>query len=184
MFYKVRVLGAQDTLLDENGSHYYYQSHIQGSVDFIFGKSRSLYQVQFPMPSISICNLLFKVRFLWFSWCLNWVLCNQDCVIQSTAKTYGAIAAHHRDSANEDTGFSFVNCTIIGTGYIYLGRAWGAYSRVIYSYCGIDNIITPPGWSDWNIPPRQRCPSSLNIWHHELSLSWTLKTHYLLLYNF
>ncbi|KAL6199760.1 hypothetical protein ACLB2K_029543 [Fragaria x ananassa] len=123
MFYKVRVLGAQDTLLDENGSHYYYQSHIQGSVDFIFGKSRSLYQ---------------------------------DCVIQSTAKTYGAIAAHHRDSANEDTGFSFVNCTIIGTGNIYLGRAWGAYSRVIYSYCGIDNIITPPGWSDWNIPPRQR----------------------------
>lgn len=64
MFYKVRVLGAQDTLLDENGSHYYYQSHIQGSVDFIFGKSRSLYQVQFPMPSICICNLLFKVRFL------------------------------------------------------------------------------------------------------------------------
>ncbi|KAK9939812.1 hypothetical protein M0R45_016497 [Rubus argutus] len=123
MFYKVRVLGSQDTLLDENGSHYFYQSHIQGTVDFIFGKSRSLYQ---------------------------------DCVIQSTAKYYGAIAAHHRDSPNEDTGFSFVHCKIIGTGNIYLGRAWGVYSRAIYSYCHIDNIITPSGWNDWNNPSRQK----------------------------
>lgn len=45
MFYRVRVLGTQDTLLDETGSHYFYQCHIQGSVDFIFGRSRSLYQV-------------------------------------------------------------------------------------------------------------------------------------------
>lgn len=45
MLYRVRVLGTQDTLLDEAGSHYFYQSLIQGSVDFIFGRSRSLYEV-------------------------------------------------------------------------------------------------------------------------------------------
>ncbi|CAN6588626.1 unnamed protein product [Malus baccata var. baccata] len=123
MFYRVRVLGTQDTLLDDTGSHYFYRCHIQGSVDFIFGRSRSLYQ---------------------------------DCVIQSTAQNSGAIAAHHRDSPNEDTGFSFVNCKIIGTGYIYLGRAWGNYSRTVYSYCHFDDIITPPGWSDWNYPSRQK----------------------------
>ncbi|KAI8009205.1 Pectinesterase QRT1 [Camellia lanceoleosa] len=44
MLYKVRVLGTQDTLLDNYGSHYLYQYYIQGSVDFIFGKSRSLCQ--------------------------------------------------------------------------------------------------------------------------------------------
>ncbi|GAV68795.1 Pectinesterase domain-containing protein, partial [Cephalotus follicularis] len=123
MFYRVRVLGTQDTLLDEQGSHYFYQCHIQGSVDFIFGRSKSLYQ---------------------------------DCVLQSIAKKSGAIAAHHRDSLDEDTGFSFVNCTINGTGKIYLGRAWGNYSRAVYSYCNIDNVITPSGWSDWNRPYRQR----------------------------
>ncbi|XP_059669272.1 pectinesterase QRT1 [Cornus florida] len=123
MFYKVRILGSQDTLLDDYGSHYFYHSYIEGAIDFIFGSSRSLYQ---------------------------------DCVLHSTAKTFGAIAAHRRDSANDDTGFSFVNCTINGTGTLYLGRAWGNYSRTIYSYCDIDNIITPSGWTDWDNPSRQR----------------------------
>lgn len=45
MFYKVKFLGGQDTLLDDLGTHYFYQCHIQGSVDFIFGKAKSLYEV-------------------------------------------------------------------------------------------------------------------------------------------
>ncbi|KAJ8754882.1 hypothetical protein K2173_015394 [Erythroxylum novogranatense] len=122
-FYKVRVLGSQDTLLDEKGSHYFYQCHIQGNVDFIFGTARSLFQ---------------------------------DCSLQSTAKRAGAIAAHHRDSPDDDTGFSFVGCVVKGTGKILLGRAWGNYSRVIYSFCEIGDIITPTGWSDWNRPYRQK----------------------------
>ncbi|KAI8009200.1 Pectinesterase QRT1 [Camellia lanceoleosa] len=100
MLYKVRTI--MDHII--YGSHYFYQRYIQGSVDFIFGRSRSLYQ---------------------------------DCVLHSTAKRFGAIAAHHRDSQYDDTGFSFVNCTINGSGIVYLGRAWGNYSRVIYSYCDI-----------------------------------------------
>ncbi|KAF5949125.1 hypothetical protein HYC85_015082 [Camellia sinensis] len=44
MLYKVRVLETQDTLLDDYGSHYLYQYYIQGFVDFIFGRSRSLCQ--------------------------------------------------------------------------------------------------------------------------------------------
>ncbi|KAE8654187.1 Pectinesterase QRT1 [Hibiscus syriacus] len=84
MFYKVKVVGTQDTLLDETGSHYFYQSHIRGSVDFIFDSLK------------------------------------QDCVIESTAVRTGAIAAHRRDSPNDNTGFSFANCKINGTGRIYL----------------------------------------------------------------
>ncbi|KAL6966063.1 Pectinesterase qrt1 [Sarracenia purpurea var. burkii] len=126
MLYKVRVLGAQDTLLGDYGSHYFYQCYIQGAIDFIFGRSRSLYQ---------------------------------ECVLHSTAKKSGAIAAHHRDSEEDETGFSFVNCTINGTGAVYLGRAWGNYSRIIYSYCDINNIITPCGWNDCNHPSRQKYAS-------------------------
>ena len=80
----------------------------------------------------------------------------QDCLIQSTAKKFGAIAAHHRDSPDDNTGFSFVNCIINGTSKVYLGRAWGNYSRAIYSNCYIDNVITPAGWSDWDDPLRQK----------------------------
>ncbi|KAB1995367.1 hypothetical protein ES319_D13G156700v1 [Gossypium barbadense] len=123
MFYKVKIVGGQDTLLDETGSHYFYHSVIQGSVDFICGKSRSLYQ---------------------------------ECLIQSTAKKIGAIAAHHRDLPDDNTGFSFVSCIITGSGKVYLGRAWGNYSRTIYSNCYFDNVIIPAGWSDWNDPLRHK----------------------------
>ena len=53
VFYKVRVLGTQDTLLDDVGSHYFYQSFIQGSVDFIFGRATSLYKVIYYLPTLS-----------------------------------------------------------------------------------------------------------------------------------
>uniref|UniRef100_M4CFA9 Pectinesterase n=1 Tax=Brassica campestris TaxID=3711 RepID=M4CFA9_BRACM len=122
MFYKVRVLGSQDTLNDATGSHYFFQCHIQGSVDFIFGNAKSLYQ---------------------------------DCDIRSTARRFGAIAAHHRSEESDDTGFSFVNCDIGGTGKVYLGRAWGNYSTTVYSNCYIADIITPVGWSDWDDTDRQ-----------------------------
>jgi pectinesterase len=46
MFYRVRILGTQDTLLDETGSHYFFYCYIEGTVDFIFGTARSLYQVK------------------------------------------------------------------------------------------------------------------------------------------
>ncbi|KAB2615496.1 pectinesterase QRT1-like [Pyrus ussuriensis x Pyrus communis] len=147
MFYRVQVLGTQDTLLDETGSHYFYHCHIQGNVDFIFGRSRSIYQ---------------------------------ECVIQSTAENSGAIAAHHRDSPYEDTGFSFVNCKIIGTGYIYLGRAWGNYSRAVYSYCHFDDIITPPRWSDWNYPSMQnvivynKCILDKKMYNWPFPISFTM----------
>ncbi|KAL9669211.1 hypothetical protein QQ045_006754 [Rhodiola kirilowii] len=123
VFYKVHIIGTQDTLLDEVGTHYYYHSFIQGRVDFICGNAKSLFK---------------------------------ECVLHSTAEGTGAIAAHHRNSADEDTGFSFVNCVIEGKGKVFLGRAWGNYSRTIYSHCYINDIITPSGWSDWNSPDRQR----------------------------
>lgn len=54
MFYGVRILGTQDTLLDDTGSHYFYQSYIEGTVDFIFGRARSLYRVL--MEKFEMCG--------------------------------------------------------------------------------------------------------------------------------
>ncbi|XP_073159067.1 pectinesterase QRT1-like [Henckelia pumila] len=122
MFYKVRFLGIQDTLLDQTGTHYFYQCFILGSTDFIFGNAKSLYQ---------------------------------DCRINAIGDDF-AIAAHHRKFLNEDTGFSFLNCTVDGTGSVYLGRAWGIYSRIIYSYCKFNIDIRPGGWENWGIPSRQK----------------------------
>ena len=46
MFYNVRLLGAQDTLTDLFGTHYFNQCYIQGGIDFIFGGAKSIYQVK------------------------------------------------------------------------------------------------------------------------------------------
>ncbi|OAY46843.1 pectinesterase PPME1 [Manihot esculenta] len=42
-FYNCQMLGFQDTLCDDNGHHFFKNCYIEGTVDFIFGKGRSLY---------------------------------------------------------------------------------------------------------------------------------------------
>jgi pectin methylesterase-like acyl-CoA thioesterase len=50
MLYRCRILGTQDTLFDNIGRHYLFNCDIQGSIDFIFGNARSLYQVLQDCP--------------------------------------------------------------------------------------------------------------------------------------
>ncbi|XP_004244060.1 pectinesterase QRT1 [Solanum lycopersicum] len=126
MLYKVRILGSQDTLYDDKGSHYFFKCYIQGTVDFICGNARSLFQS-----------------------------CELHSIAPDNVGISGAIAAHERESPYDDTGFSFVNCKVTGSGSVFLGRAWGEYSRIIYSKCYFDAIIHPQGWSDWDVPSRQ-----------------------------
>lgn len=45
MFLGCKFLGAQDTLYDHLGRHYYKDCYIEGSVDFIFGNALSLFEV-------------------------------------------------------------------------------------------------------------------------------------------
>ncbi|XP_042038009.1 probable pectinesterase 53 [Salvia splendens] len=121
-FINCRFVGAQDTLYDHKGRHYFKKCYIQGSVDFIFGNGLSLYE---------------------------------SCHLHAKTDTYGALTAQKRESMLEETGFSFVNCKVTGSGALYLGRAWGTFSRVIFAYTYMDNIITPRGWNDWGDKQRQ-----------------------------
>ncbi|XP_052198570.1 probable pectinesterase 53 [Diospyros lotus] len=121
-FVGCRFLGAQDTLYDHVGRHYYKDCYIEGSVDFIFGNALSLYE---------------------------------GCHVHAIAQLIGAVTAQGRSSLLEDSGFSFVNCKVTGSGALYLGRAWGAFSRVVFSYTYMDNIIIPKGWYNWGDPNRE-----------------------------
>lgn len=62
-FYNCGFYGAQDTLYDDHGRHYFKDCFIQGSIDFIFGNARSLYEVPLSFVkrngrvTFSLCKL-------------------------------------------------------------------------------------------------------------------------------
>ncbi|XP_020187369.1 probable pectinesterase 53 [Aegilops tauschii subsp. strangulata] len=121
-FVGCNFLGAQDTLYDHLGRHYYKDCYIEGSVDFIFGNALSLYE---------------------------------GCHVHAISPHTGALTAQNRRSMLDDTGFSFLNCRVTGSGALYLGRAWGTFSRVVFAYTYMDNIIIPRGWYNWGDPTRE-----------------------------
>ncbi|WOL07045.1 putative pectinesterase 68 [Canna indica] len=74
----------------------------------------------------------------------------KDCQLHSIADRFGSIAAQDRNSLNERTGFAFVHCRVTGTGKLYVGRAMGRYSRIVFAYTYFDDVVAPEGWDDWD----------------------------------
>ncbi|XP_065864152.1 probable pectinesterase 53 [Euphorbia lathyris] len=120
-FYNCSFYGNQDTLYDHKGLHYFNNCFIQGSVDFIFGSGRSLYE---------------------------------NCHLNSIAKKVASLTAQKRSNTSMESGFSFKNSVVTGSGLVYLGRAWGDYSRVVFSYTYMDKVVLPQGWNDWGVQKR------------------------------
>ncbi|XAR52847.1 Pectinesterase [Bertholletia excelsa] len=130
-FWGCGFFGAQDTLHDDRGRHYFRDCYIQGSIDFVFGNAKSLYE-NCQLTSIA------------------------SPAAEGSKSINGAVTAHGRASKNEDSGFVFVNCSIGGTGRIWLGRAWRPFSTVVFAYCTMTDIIAPDGWNDVNDPSRDQ----------------------------
>lgn len=71
-------------------------------------------------------------------------------VAAGTKSVNGALTAQGRTSADENTGYAFVNCSVGGTGRVWLGRAWRPFSRVVFAYTSLSDIIASEGWNDFN----------------------------------
>ncbi|XP_022991505.1 probable pectinesterase 53 [Cucurbita maxima] len=79
----------------------------------------------------------------------------EKCYLNSIAKKVASVTAQKRSKSSMGSGFSFKDCVVTGSGQIYLGRAWGDYSRVVFSYTFMDKIVLPQGWNDWGSRKRQ-----------------------------
>ncbi|XP_021857465.2 pectinesterase 1-like [Spinacia oleracea] len=67
------------------------------------------------------------------------------------------IVAHARKNPSVDAGYSFVHCSVTGTGgHGYLGRPWYGESITVFSYCDISDVIRPEGWNNHYNPESQK----------------------------
>jgi pectinesterase len=123
-FYRVAFLGAQDTLYDKKGRHYYKDCYMKGSIDFIFGAGEAYFDR---------CNL-----------------------VSIANPGSGSLTAQKKSSQNQTSGFVFNGGIVTGNGPIYLGRAWGRYSKVVFVYTDIEAPIYPDGWYNWGDPTREK----------------------------
>lgn len=65
-------------------------------------------------------------------------------------KIHGSVTAQNRESKDENSGFVFVKGKVYGVGDVYLGRAKGAYSRVIFAKTYLSKTVVPKGWTNWS----------------------------------
>ncbi|XP_020597547.1 probable pectinesterase 67 [Phalaenopsis equestris] len=120
-FYHCGFYSNHNTLFDHKGKHFYESCYIQGNIDFIFGRGQSIFQS-----------------------CEIFVLPDRRTAI------LGSITAQNRQSPNDSSGFVFIKCKVYGVDEVYLGRAKGAHSRVIFAKSYLSKTITPAGWTNWS----------------------------------
>ncbi|XP_050290805.1 probable pectinesterase 67 [Quercus robur] len=132
-FYHCGFYSTHNTLFDYKGRHYYDNCYIQGSVDFIFGRGRSVFHS-----------------------------CEIFVIGDKRVKIRGSVTAQNRESENDYSGFVFVKGKVYGVGSVYLGRAKGPHSRVLFAKTYLSKTIAPKGWTNWSYDG-----STENLFHAE-----------------
>jgi pectinesterase len=121
IFNDVRFLGWQDTLRSESGRHYFYNSYVEGSTDFIYGKGTAYFE-----------NMSIYAK--------------DDSTITAQAREQSTDTNGYVFKNATITG----DPLNVGTGSESLGRPWAAYSRVIFIDTKMSPIISAAGWSQWS----------------------------------
>ncbi|XP_027338277.1 probable pectinesterase 67 [Abrus precatorius] len=132
-FYHCAFYSTHNTLFDYKGRHYYESCYIQGSIDFIFGRGRSVFHS-----------------------------CEIFVIDDKRISIHGSVTAQNRESEPEISGFIFIKGKVYGVGGVYLGRAKGPYSRVIFAQTYLSKTIVPEGWTNWSY-----AGSTQNLYHAE-----------------
>ncbi|XP_047326706.1 probable pectinesterase 55 [Impatiens glandulifera] len=125
-FYNCGFYGVQNTLYDSGGRHYYNSCYIEGAIDFIWGNGLSLFE---------------------------------SCKINATAGNLnvpGSITAQGRQSKQYTNAFVFTKGHVVGTGQVFLGRAFAPFSRVIFSEMTFSSVVHPLGWDAGNFRGKEK----------------------------
>ncbi|CAJ1975703.1 unnamed protein product [Sphenostylis stenocarpa] len=131
VFHRCGIFGYQDSLYAHSLRQFYRECTISGTVDFIFGHAKAVFQN---------CTILVKKG-----------LQGQKNTITAQGKAY----------ISQSSGFSIQFCNIsadydllpsLNTTSTYLGRPWKNYSRTVFMQCYISEVLRPEGWLEWDGP--------------------------------
>ncbi|KAK4782325.1 hypothetical protein SAY86_016427 [Trapa natans] len=127
-FHSCRFDGYQDTLYAHANRQFYRDCTITGTVDFIFGDPRALFQN---------CQILVR---------------------KPMDGQKNMVTASGRENRKSRTAIVIHNCNINADPSLapvksqfptYLGRPWKAFSKTVYLQSFIGDVIHPDGWYPW-----------------------------------
>ncbi|TDZ31008.1 Pectinesterase [Colletotrichum spinosum] len=123
-YYGVQVKGYQDTVLANQGKHYFHNSYIEGATDFIFGQK----------------------AVAWFEAC-TLAVSGKGYVTASgrDSESNPSWYVINRSTVKALSG--------VGAGAAYLGRPWRQFARVVFQNTELGSVINSAGWSKWHDDP-------------------------------
>ncbi|KAJ1273984.1 hypothetical protein BS78_05G028500 [Paspalum vaginatum] len=126
--YKCRIEGYEDTLYAENGQQLYVETEIAGTVDFVFGNARAVFDK---------CSLLVR---------------------SPPHGKHNVITAQSCNNRALDSGFVFQSCHVaadeghaenLKTVDTFLGRPHKDFSHVVFMGCDLGDVVNSTGWVPW-----------------------------------
>ncbi|KAG7967681.1 hypothetical protein I3843_08G110800 [Carya illinoinensis] len=94
------------------------------------------------------CYIEGGVDFIWGNGQSIYEVAHSGSLFSPDSVSY--VTAQGRSSPYETSGFVFRRGAVFGTGKIFLGRAYGPYSRVIFHRTTLGRAVAPEGWNAWN----------------------------------
>ncbi|KAK4406989.1 putative pectinesterase/pectinesterase inhibitor 39 [Sesamum angolense] len=128
-FYQCSFVAYQDTLYVHSLRQFYRECDIYGTIDFIFGNAAVVFQNS---------NLYAR---------------------RPNDNQQNIFTAQGREDPNQNTGISILNCKVAAAADLipvlsqfrtFLGRPWKQYSRTVFMFSKMENVVDPRGWLEWN----------------------------------
>ncbi|KAK4418112.1 putative pectinesterase/pectinesterase inhibitor 40 [Sesamum alatum] len=128
-FYQCSFVAYQDTLYVHSLRQFYRECDIYGTIDFIFGNAAVVFQNS---------NLYAR---------------------RPNDNQRNIFTAQGREDPNQNTGISILNCKVAAAADLipvlsqfrtFLGRPWKLYSRTVFMFSKMEEVVDPQGWLEWN----------------------------------